>query len=129
MSALSAFYAKIKIGHVEAGLRTFDKYYPYPEEIRFIREDGLERSLKEVLEEAFAILRQSGSLRFGKDLAGKEIKTYQDLVDLKLDKTEEYATEPLKVGVYVRRDILTRIFAKYKAKVTMLEQEEKQSTK
>ena len=32
-AALSAFYAKIPVGHVEAGLRTFDKYYPFPEEI------------------------------------------------------------------------------------------------
>ena len=31
--ALSAFYHKIKIGHVEAGLRTKDKYSPFPEEI------------------------------------------------------------------------------------------------
>ena len=31
--ALSAFYHKIPIGHVEAGLRTFDKYSPYPEEM------------------------------------------------------------------------------------------------
>lgn len=33
VGALSAFYQKIKIGHVEAGLRTFDKYFPYPEEM------------------------------------------------------------------------------------------------
>lgn len=32
-SALTAFYAKIPVGHVEAGLRTFDKYSPYPEEM------------------------------------------------------------------------------------------------
>ena len=31
--ALAAFYQKIKIGHVEAGLRTFNKYFPYPEEM------------------------------------------------------------------------------------------------
>lgn len=31
-AALAAFYAGVKIGHVEAGLRTFDKYHPYPEE-------------------------------------------------------------------------------------------------
>ena len=31
--SLAAFYNKIKIGHVEAGLRTFDKYFPFPEEI------------------------------------------------------------------------------------------------
>lgn len=31
-SALSAFYQKIPVGHVEAGLRTNDLYSPYPEE-------------------------------------------------------------------------------------------------
>ena len=31
--ALAAFYQQIKIGHVEAGLRTFDKYFPFPEEM------------------------------------------------------------------------------------------------
>lgn len=31
--ALAAFYNKTKIGHVEAGLRTYDKYEPFPEEI------------------------------------------------------------------------------------------------
>lgn len=32
-SALAAYYTKTPIGHVEAGLRTFDKYNPFPEEI------------------------------------------------------------------------------------------------
>ncbi|HNP24055.1 MAG TPA: UDP-N-acetylglucosamine 2-epimerase (non-hydrolyzing) [Panacibacter sp.] len=32
-AALAAFYKKIKIGHIEAGLRSFDKYSPFPEEI------------------------------------------------------------------------------------------------
>ena len=31
--ALAAFYKQIPIGHVEAGLRTYDKYSPYPEEM------------------------------------------------------------------------------------------------
>ncbi len=31
--ALAAFYNMISIGHVEAGLRTFDKYSPFPEEM------------------------------------------------------------------------------------------------
>ena len=31
-AALAAFYAKIPVGHVEAGLRTYDRYSPYPEE-------------------------------------------------------------------------------------------------
>lgn len=33
VSALAAFYRKIPVGHVEAGLRTYDKYSPYPEEM------------------------------------------------------------------------------------------------
>lgn len=33
VGALASFYAKVKVGHVEAGLRTYDKYSPYPEEI------------------------------------------------------------------------------------------------
>ncbi len=32
-ASLSAFYHQIPIGHVEAGLRTWDKYSPYPEEM------------------------------------------------------------------------------------------------
>jgi UDP-N-acetylglucosamine 2-epimerase (non-hydrolysing) len=32
-ASLAAFYEQIKVGHVEAGLRTFDKYFPFPEEI------------------------------------------------------------------------------------------------
>ncbi|NLD86635.1 MAG: UDP-N-acetylglucosamine 2-epimerase (non-hydrolyzing) [Clostridiales bacterium] len=33
VASLAAFYEKIPVGHVEAGLRTFDKYSPYPEEM------------------------------------------------------------------------------------------------
>ena len=32
-TSLLAFYRRIKFGHVEAGLRTHDKWHPYPEEI------------------------------------------------------------------------------------------------
>lgn len=32
-AALAAFYRKIPVGHVEAGLRTYDKYSPFPEEM------------------------------------------------------------------------------------------------
>lgn len=31
--SLAAFYNQVKVGHVEAGLRTYDKYSPYPEEV------------------------------------------------------------------------------------------------
>lgn len=32
-AALAAFYARIPVGHVEAGLRTHDRYSPFPEEL------------------------------------------------------------------------------------------------
>lgn len=32
-SSLSAFYHRIPVGHIEAGLRTKNKYYPFPEEV------------------------------------------------------------------------------------------------
>lgn len=33
VAALAAFYEQIKVGHVEAGLRTYDIYSPFPEEM------------------------------------------------------------------------------------------------
>lgn len=32
-SALAAYYQQVPVGHVEAGLRTYDKYSPFPEEM------------------------------------------------------------------------------------------------
>ena len=32
-TALASFYNRVKIGHVEAGLRTWNKYHPFPEEM------------------------------------------------------------------------------------------------
>lgn len=33
VSSLASFYSKVKIAHIEAGLRTFNKFEPFPEEI------------------------------------------------------------------------------------------------
>ncbi len=33
IGSLAAFYNQVKVGHVEAGLRTYDKYSPFPEEM------------------------------------------------------------------------------------------------
>lgn len=41
VSALAAFYHKIPLGHIEAGLRTGDKYSPWPEEINRRLTSGL----------------------------------------------------------------------------------------
>lgn len=40
-ASLAAFYNQVKIGHVEAGLRTWDKKSPFPEEINRVITDKL----------------------------------------------------------------------------------------
>lgn len=40
-AALAAFYRRIPVGHVEAGLRTHDRYAPFPEEINRCLADRL----------------------------------------------------------------------------------------
>jgi UDP-N-acetylglucosamine 2-epimerase (non-hydrolysing) len=39
--ALASFYRRIKVGHIEAGLRTFDKNSPFPEEFNRVAIDSL----------------------------------------------------------------------------------------
>ena len=39
--ALSAFYHRVAVGHVEAGLRTYDKYAPFPEEMDRVLTSGI----------------------------------------------------------------------------------------
>ena len=41
VASLAAFYNQVRIGHVEAGLRTFDKYSPFPEEMNRQMTDNL----------------------------------------------------------------------------------------
>ncbi|MBN1621915.1 MAG: UDP-N-acetylglucosamine 2-epimerase (non-hydrolyzing) [Endomicrobiales bacterium] len=38
---LSSFYQKIPVGHVEAGLRSYDKHHPFPEEANRLLSDSL----------------------------------------------------------------------------------------
>lgn len=60
-ASLAAFYQQIAIGHVEAGLRTYQKYSPYPEEMN--------RQLTDVLCDLFFAptdLSQSNLLREGR---------------------------------------------------------------
>ncbi len=60
MSALSAFYSRVKIGHVEAGLRTFDKDYPFPEEINRVIVDSVSDLMFCPTDKAMNNLKNSG---------------------------------------------------------------------
>ncbi len=40
-TALAAFYQQVKVAHIEAGLRTRDKFNPYPEEMNRVIIDDL----------------------------------------------------------------------------------------
>lgn len=96
---------------------------PNPDNMAFVRDDGLEKTLPEVLEEVYAILKQRGAMRYGQELFKETINNYEDLNNLNTNYTEDYAGEPLRVGVYVRRGLITRFFAKYKVRMNTLEKE------
>ncbi len=40
-AALAAFYSRVRVGHVEAGLRTYDRHNPFPEEVNRVIADHL----------------------------------------------------------------------------------------
>ena len=60
LTALSAFYSRVKIGHVEAGLRTFDKDYPFPEEINRVIVDSVSDLMFCPTDKAMENIRKSG---------------------------------------------------------------------
>jgi len=40
-ATLAAFYQRVPVGHIEAGLRSYDKFSPYPEEVNRLLTDAL----------------------------------------------------------------------------------------
>ena len=62
--ALAAFYHRVPVGHVEAGLRTYDKYSPYPEEMN-------RRMVSAIADLHFCPTPQPGQSGPGRDRAGR----------------------------------------------------------
>lgn len=91
-SALAAFYQKIPIGHIEAGLRTYDRFSPFPEEMN--------RSLTARL----ATLHFSPTLNNRKNLEREGISegiyvtgnTVMDAFHITLQDSYEYENQILK---------------------------------
>ncbi len=87
-ASLSAFYAKIKVGHVEAGLRTRNKYAPWPEEMN--------RSLTGLMADIhFAPTAQAQThlLAEGKDPAAIHI-TGNTVIDALLEAIQRLRADP-----------------------------------
>ena len=63
-SSLAAFYHRVKIGYIEAGLRTYNKYSPYPEEIN--------RRLTTVLSDAFFVSTEESKENLLKENISKD---------------------------------------------------------
>ncbi len=98
VAGLAAYYHKVPLGHVEAGLRTFDKWRPYPEEVNRKLTTALadlhfaptERSVSNLLAEGVA--RSSVSLTGNTvidallEVAKKDFNLNKAGVNLKPDK-------------------------------------------
>jgi len=102
-TSLSAFYQKIKVGHVEAGLRTGDMYSPWPEEAN--------RQITGILANYHFAPTQNSAENLTIENKSKEsiIVTGNTVIDamfLALDKIEN--SEELKIK------ILSNISAQYK---------------
>lgn len=90
MTALAAFYQHIPVGHVEAGLRTRNRYDPFPEEINRRTASVLATWHFAPTERAAAALRaeqvaEENIIVTGNTVVDALLMTVQRPVDLKLD--------------------------------------------
>ena len=103
VTALACFYQQIPVGHVEAGLRTYDKYSPFPEEIN------------RVLTGHIAELHFAPTERNRQNLLAERISddniviTGNTVIDALLqvaDKPYEFEDETLKVLDFVNKRVI-----------------------
>ncbi len=72
--ALAAFYHRIPVGHVEAGLRTYDKWSPYPEEMN-------RNLVSKIAELHFAPTRANAENLRREQIAGEVFVTGNTVID------------------------------------------------
>ncbi|NQU59955.1 MAG: UDP-N-acetylglucosamine 2-epimerase (non-hydrolyzing) [Rhodospirillales bacterium] len=92
-AALAAFYRKIPVGHVEAGLRTGDLYAPYPEEMNRKLTDGIADKFFAPTESARENLLREGATN------DQIIVTGNTVIDALLSVTEK-----LKIDATLNRE-------------------------
>jgi len=86
-ASLSAYYAKVRVGHVEAGLRTHNKYSPWPEEMN-------RRLTGAVADIHFAPTERSRANLLAEGVAGHSIHvTGNTVIDALLDVAQRVRTD------------------------------------
>lgn len=87
-AALAAFHARIPIGHVEAGQRSFDLDRPFPEELNRVAVDAMSTLMFAATEQAAANLRAEYAAR------GRILVTGNTGIDALLDTAARITAEP-----------------------------------
>lgn len=102
VTALACYYSQIPVGHVEAGLRTYDVYSPFPEEFN-------RQAVGIVAKYNFSPteLSKENLLKEGKDPASIYVTGNTAIDALKTTVREEYSHEQLKWAADSRLIMLT----------------------
>jgi UDP-N-acetylglucosamine 2-epimerase (non-hydrolysing) len=89
VASLVAFYHRVKLGHVEAGLRTNDKFQPYPEEIN--------RRITDILADAYFAPTPNSRMNLIREGISEQsiIVTGNTVVDAVMMIAQEVAQRPL----------------------------------
>lgn len=97
-ASLAAYYRRIPVGHVEAGLRTGERYAPFPEEINRKLTDGIADMFFAPTEAAADNLRREGADEAGITVTGNTV------IDALLQMTDRLRSDAKE------REILARQF-------------------
>ena len=89
VASLVAYYHRIKLGHVEAGLRTNDKFQPFPEEIN--------RRITDILADAYFAPTQNSRMNLLKEGICSEsiVVTGNTVIDALMMISQRIADQPL----------------------------------
>ena len=114
--------------YVDNMLDSILEQYPTATKIEFINEDENVVSLNQLLDAVYVVLHEAGAIRFGDELKNAKLDTYKDLKELNANGTATFNGNELRKGMFVRRDMIKKVFSKYKAKVTLDNTKEEENT-
>ena len=109
-SSLAAFYSKIPVGHVEAGLRTGNKYSPFPEEINRCMTSSIATYHFPPTKQAAQNLLHEGVEKENIEITGNTVIDALLSVSAKLDtehgKYEKYFSNGYNINLAEKKTIL-----------------------